>query len=277
MFSVLLPIYLRDDPNLLSLAIKSIWDDQLLKPGEIVVVIDGPITDILRCIISKWSKKIGDKFKIITIETNIGLGGALNIGMKHCSFELLARMDADDISLPDRFERQFRVFEENPLFDIVGGAAIEINEYGHEVGLRKMPVLHQDILSAIWAAPIIHPSVMFKKDAILKIGGYDYSLIRRQDYELWFRCAKNNLIFHNIEEPVLKYRFTRSTHAKQPVKLAFSQAIIGFKGSSDLDLALWKRFACFYPFLRSLMPLSIQILLYRILGVLDPRKRNHNN
>jgi len=274
MFSVLLPIYFQDDPQLLSIAIHSIWNDQTVKPGEVVLVLDGPIPDYLQSEVTKWAYVIGDKLKIIPIEKNVGLGAALNIGLKNCSFELVARMDADDVSLPYRFERQLSAFEQSPEVDIVGGAAIEIDESGNDIGFREMPVSHEDIISAIWAAPVIHPSVMYRRDAILGIGGYDDNLTRRQDYELWFRCAKIGLQFRNVYEPVVKYRFTRSTHAKQPVKLAFKQAMIGYRGSRDLNLEFWKRVACFYPFFRSLLPIGLQVFLNRIVSFLDPRKRN---
>ena len=103
-FSVLISSYCKDDPAELSVALKSVWDDQSVKPSEIVIVKDGPLTAQLDAVIDGFAESA--PVKIVPLPENRGLGRALAIGVEHCSCELIARMDGDDISMPDRFEKQ---------------------------------------------------------------------------------------------------------------------------------------------------------------------------
>ena len=111
-FSVLLSVYWKENPDWLRLSLKSIWEDQSLKPAEIVLVKDGPLTDRLETVISQFKQSA--PLKIVPLSQNQGLGRALNEGLKFCSFDLVARMDTDDISKPDRFEKQIRFISQHP-------------------------------------------------------------------------------------------------------------------------------------------------------------------
>jgi glycosyltransferase involved in cell wall biosynthesis len=271
-FSVLMSIYAKENPLYFNQSMESIWEDQTTKPSEIVLVKDGKLTKALDEVVSQWRKIIGEKLKVVSLQRNVGLGAALNEGFKHCSNDLIARMDSDDICLPERFSLQVVHFDKNPEVDILGGYAVEIDSDENLLGLRKMPSRHDEIVSTLWANPIIHPTVMFRKSRVLKVGAYDESLRRRQDYDLWFRCAKFGLRFGNISIPVLLYRFDGGTHKKQTIGLAFEQAKIGFKGASLIQLNWWKRLACFIPFFRSLLPNRLQHWMYNRLRRIDPRK-----
>lgn len=271
-FSVLVAIYKKENPAYFDEAMQSIWDYQVQKPGQIVLVMDGEVTAELNAVIMAWKSKLDDVLVVVALPQNIGLGGALNEGLKFCDHELVARMDADDICLPDRFSKQVAFFEKDSSLDIVGCFALEIDERGNRGALRSMPVNHEDIIASLWAAPLIHPSVMFKRDKIKQVGAYNTALRRRQDYELWFRCAAHGLRFYNIPKPLLLYRFTQNTHTKQSVKFAFEQAAMGFKGASLLNMPIWKRAACFVPFFRSLLPFRLQHIMYLALRRFDPRK-----
>lgn len=275
-FSVLMSIYIKESPYYFDKAIQSIWDDQIRKPDQIVLVMDGGVSTELNAVIEEWKSMLGDVLTVAELRQNIGLGGALNEGLKYCDHELVARMDADDICLPERFLRQEALFEKDPSLDIVGCFAIEIDNKDSRGALRSMPVTHDEIVDCLWASPIIHPGVMFRRDKIKQVGAYNAALRRRQDYELWFRCAEQGLRFHNIPEPLLLYRFTQNTHTKQSVKVAFEQAIMGFKGASLLNMPIWKRVACFVPFFRSLLPSRLQHLIYLALRRFDPRKAKLN-
>lgn len=107
-FSILMSIYHKEKPEYFNRAIQSIWDEQSVKPDEIVLIQDGRLSDELYKAISKWKIKLGGVLKIIPLEHNVGLGDALNKGIKYCSYELIARMD---IALPDRFKKQLKVFD----------------------------------------------------------------------------------------------------------------------------------------------------------------------
>ena len=271
-FSVLMSIYYKEEPEYFNRAMQSIWDEQTVKPDEIVLVQDGPLTDGLHKAIDEWKAKIGEVFKTVPLEKNVGLGEALNAGIKHCSYELIARMDTDDICMPDRFEKQIRFFKDNDV-DIIGSYSIEIDEDGNRGNLRKMPLNHQDIYNNLFTCPLIHPTVMFKKSIIEKVSGYDKTLTRRQDYDLWFRCAKVGAKFANIDEPLLLYRFTNDTHKKQNFKAMLSQAKIGYRGVKLLNQPYWKALACYIPLLRSLLPNKLQHFVYNLLKNFDPRQK----
>lgn len=270
--SVLMSIYKNEKLDYFDNCMKSIWYEQILKPDEIVLVQDGPLNEELYKSIYEWKNKLGDTLKVLPLEKNVGLGNALNIGLKECSNELIARMDTDDICMSNRFKKQIKFFEDNDV-DIIGSYCIEIDEDENKENLRKMPVNHQDIYNNLFTCPLIHPTVMFKKSIIEKVSGYDKTLTRRQDYDLWFKCAKVGAKFANIDEPLLLYRFTNDTHKKQNLNLMLSQAKIGYKGVRLLRQPYWKAFACYVPVVRSLLPNKIQHIVYKVLKKFDPRQR----
>ena len=137
-FSVLLSVYWKENPDWLRLSLKSIWEDQSLKPAEIVLVKDGPLTDRLETVISQFKQSA--PLKIVPLSQNQGLGRALNEGLKFCSFDLVARMDTDDISKPDRFEKQIRFISQHPDISVVGSWVDEfIGNPDHVVSERKLP------------------------------------------------------------------------------------------------------------------------------------------
>lgn len=271
-FSVLMSIYKNERPIYFDKAMQSIWDKQVLKPDEIILVIDGSLTDELELVLSSWINKLDNVLVIVPLKKNLGLGKALNFGLRECSYDFIARMDTDDIALSNRFEKQLKFFENNDV-DIIGSYCIEIDELENKRRIRKMPLSHQDIYDNLFANPFIHPSMMFKKSIIEKVGGYDSNLKRRQDYDLWFRCAKENAKFANIGEPLLLYRFTDTTHNKQTFKLMLSQAKIGYIGVKLLNQPYWKALACYIPVFRSLLPNKVQHLIYMILKNFDPRQK----
>jgi glycosyltransferase involved in cell wall biosynthesis len=272
-FSVLISVYKSDLVPHLENALASIWDFQSVKPSEIVLVKDGPISDELESVIDQWRLKLSSKLKTLSLAENKGLGAALKIGLDSCSFELVARMDTDDIALPDRFEKQLAFLEGHPEVDILGSFVKEMSYSGEILNERKAPLAHEEILSCLWASPMVHPSIMMRRSRVLEAGNYDPRYRRRQDYELWFRCAEKGLRFHNLSEPLLYYRFGRHTHKKQPPRLAWEQGMIGYRGSSRLGLPVFQRLACFIPFFRSLLPGRLQHAVYKLLSPLDPRRR----
>ena len=120
-FSVLISIYFKEKPDFFNRAMLSIYDEQNVKPNEIVLIEDGKLTDELYETISKWRKKLPNVLKVVKLEKNVGLGDALAIGLKECKNELVARMDTDDIALSDRFKKQIKIFKEFPHIDVCSG------------------------------------------------------------------------------------------------------------------------------------------------------------
>lgn len=119
-FSVLISIYNNEKPEYFQQAMQSIWNDQTLKPDEIVLVEDGPLNDELNAGVEKWQDKLKNVLKVIALPENVGLGVALKVGVEKCSHEITARMDADDIATPYRFEKQLAFLKKNPIFITVG-------------------------------------------------------------------------------------------------------------------------------------------------------------
>lgn len=271
--SVLLSVFRKDRVDYLDRALESVCEEQTRRPDQVVIVKDGPIGGDLHRVVERWSRLSVPAFTVLGLEENSGLGAALSAGLANCCHELVARMDADDVCVPQRLERQEAFLDAAPDIDIVGTGAVEIDVEGAAGKLRHVPESHEAIFDSLWTNPFIHPSVMFRRERVMEIGGYKASLRRRQDYELWFRAAEAGLRFANIDEPLLRYRFNRNTHKKQTPSLAFEQAMVGFRGASRLRMAWWKRIGCFVPFGRALLPSWAQHLVYRGLSPFDPRKR----
>lgn len=205
-FSVLMSIYHKENSSWFNRAMQSIWDEQTVMPSEIILVLDGPLTTELYSVIADWQIKLGDVLRTVPLKKNVGLGDALNIGLQHCTNELVARMDTDDIAHPARFEKQLAIFQEKNI-DVCSSWITEFDsdEFAF-TGLRKLPEQHEDI--AIYAktrCPINHPAVMYKKTAVEKSGGYQ-KMMWFEDYYLWVRMLISGARFYNIQEPLVHMR-----------------------------------------------------------------------
>jgi len=205
MFSVLLSIYCKEQVNNLSQCLDSILSQTLL-PAEIILVKDGALTKELDDIIELYCQKC-HFLKPLSLPTNSGLGIALNEGLKHCSYDLVARMDTDDIAKSDRFDKQIEIFKNNPDIDIISSWIDEFKgDISNIISTRKLPETHNDIYRyAKSRNPINHPVAMFKKQSVLNSGGYKHFPLF-EDYYLWIRMLINGCQFYNIQESLLFYR-----------------------------------------------------------------------
>lgn len=213
-FSVLISVYYKEIPEYLDLSLESITDKQILKPSEIVLVKDGPLTEELDKVIDKYISKHKKLFKIISLGKNYGLGKALNIGLKNCSYELVARMDGDDISKPERFKEQMKIFENSPDLDICGSWIDEFQtkEKKLEVqSIRKVPESNNEIYQKLkFICAFNHPTVMYKKSKVIEVGSY-MQTFALEDYYLWVRLALNKCKMYNIPKSLLYFRITDGT------------------------------------------------------------------
>jgi len=272
-FSVLLSVYAKERPDYLYLSLRSVWDEQKVKPNEITLVKDGPLTIELEKVIVEFSKTC-NVLNIIVLKDIMGLSYALNIGLMHCRFEYVARMDTDDICSNDRFEKQLLFFKNNPEVDIVGSFAKRIDEIGNITKTLKVPISNREIQKLIWTCPLIHSSVMFKKNKILDIGNYNPDSGHRQDdYELWFRCAAGGLKFANIPEYLLLYRFSNETLKRNNLKTGWNQFKVGYKWCKKLKLGLIAYIGITTPLIRSLLPYPLNMYFYRLQDKINPRNR----
>ncbi|EIJ34223.1 glycosyltransferase [Thiothrix nivea] len=272
-FSVLMSVYAKENARYLEECLNSLAK-QTLQANEVILVEDGLITTDLSEIIKQYRNELN--IISVRIPKNVGLAMALNTGLKNCSYNLIARMDTDDIALPIRFEKQIDFIKKNPDVDIVGSFAIEIDEHGAHGNTRKTTVNHDQIHKNLFTCPFIHPTILFKKDKITALGGYNTKLKRRQDYELWFRCAQAGAKFANIPESLLLYRFTTQTHKRQNLKTCIEQGNIGYNGVKSLKQPLWQGIACYIPILRAILPHKIQHIIYPILKKFDPRQKEYS-
>ena len=199
-YSVLMSVYYKEVPKWFDESIDSMFA-QTIKPDELVLVEDGPLTDELYEIIEKYKKKYPKEFKVIKIEKNVGLGPALKKGVEECSNEYIARMDSDDYSLPQRIEKEFEIFESNPDIDIVGTNVSEfIDSLDNVVCNVVLPEQNDEIIKfSKKRNPFRHSSIMFKKSKVLKAGNYrEYYLC--EDYDMWLRMIRSGCKCYNIQD-----------------------------------------------------------------------------
>lgn len=214
MFSVLLSVYQKEQAEYLRQCLDSL-SGQTLPPDEIVLVKDGPLTPELDCVIDEYARK-HPEMKVVALPQNRGLGCALNEGLKHCSFSLVARMDTDDIAKPERFEKQIRVFTEHPEVDVCSAWIEEFYDDPRQVvSVKKLPEHQQEILRyARKRCPVNHPATMFRKEKVLEAGGYP-PIPMYEDYGLWVRMLARGCRFYNLPESVLYFRTSPDTFKRR--------------------------------------------------------------
>lgn len=195
-FSVAMSVYKNDSPVYFDRALESITDQQTIKPDEIVLVVDGPVSEETNDIIEKYSKKYN--LKAIRLETNGGLGNALRIATENCSNELIARMDSDDVAVSERFEQQLQFFNDNPNIDIVGGDITEfVDGEANIISRRSVPLDDCSIKKFMKKrCAMNHVTVMFKKESVMDSGGY-LDWFWNEDYYLWIRMWAHGDTFAN--------------------------------------------------------------------------------
>lgn len=214
-FSVAISVYKSDDPKFFDRALFSITEMQTIKPDEIVLVVDGPVCEELNRVIEKY-EHLYSIFHIIRLEKNGGLGNALKIAVESSKYDLIARMDSDDVSLPTRFEQQLRYFEEHPEVDIVGGDITEfIGDESNIVGKRVVPKSNEEIREYMRRrCAFNHMSVMYKRNAVQGAGGYQ-DWFYNEDYYLWIRMWLNHAVFANTGSILVNVRVGKEMYQRR--------------------------------------------------------------
>lgn len=214
-FSVLISVYYKENSSILDNALSSIWDNQTHKPNEIIIVKDGPLTDQLEFVIKRWEHKLGGVLKVIPLKKNVGLGNALNEGLKHCSFDWVFRMDTDDIATPDRFEKQIKFITNHPDIVLIGAQIQEFKGTPENVTVQRLvPTDSVNINEyAKKRSPFNHPTVAYRKDIIQNVGGYQHHLLM-EDYNLWLRVLAAGYKTANLPDTLL-YMRTDDMHGRR--------------------------------------------------------------
>lgn len=208
MISVIMSTY-KEDERLLRESIESILN-QTYKDFEYIIILDYPDNDVHKSVIEEYALK-DDRIHFYINETNMGLTDSLNRGLSLCHGEYIARMDADDISLPDRLERQMKYLEKNH-YDLIGGITEMINENGSLLySIKNVPTDPKKINKALrYSQCIAHPTWLGKKEVFEKNAGYRHMPLC-EDYDFTLRAVLNGFVISNLNEAVLKYRMTSNS------------------------------------------------------------------
>ena len=213
-FSVLMSVYAKDNPVWVAQALDSVLANTV-RPAEVAVAVDGPVPAELHKVLEEYAQK-HPTIKLIPLEKNSGLGMALQKGLEQCSYELVARMDADDISLPDRFEKQLTRFVQEPNLVVLGGAIEEVDANTLQpVAIRRVPCTDAECKKFLkMRNSFNHMTVMFKKNPIVSVGSYQpFHLM--EDYYLWARCATKGYVFGNLPDIVLRARVNAEMYGRR--------------------------------------------------------------
>lgn len=234
--SVLASVYKNEKPSYLDRCLKSVWDDQTLKPTEIILIQDGPICSDLEAIILKWQNKLGDILIIHKNETNMGLTKSLNIGLGYVSSDLIARIDTDDMCVHNRFELQEKFLRENPNIFVVGGSLQVMDEYGNFLYVKHRIEKHEEMVNQMfWKCPLPHPGVMMRskpfQDGRLK---YDERYLNSQDIALWFDALRLGFRFANLPDVVINFTQASDTYKRRGNVRAKNEYKIFSAGTKDI-------------------------------------------
>lgn len=210
-FSVLMSVYCKDNPAWFRQAIQSVLN-QSVRPEEVVLTADGPLTEELEAIITEFK----DKLKVVRLEKNSGRGAALGYAVPQCKYNLIALMDADDVCRKDRFEKQLAAFASNPDLSIVGGQIQEVDsETLFPITLRKVPLTHIEIYKYVKTRmPFNNQTLMFKKSAVLDSGNFKpFHLL--EDYYMWARVIAKGYKTANLPDVLVDMRVSPAMYERR--------------------------------------------------------------
>lgn len=266
-FSVCTSVYKNDKPDYVKVALDSLLINQTVKPTEIVMVQDGPVLDATTRLLAEYRNKYGDALKVIVLEKNGGLGNALKIGVENARYDIIARMDSDDIATPDRFEKQLAFLEAHPDCDIVGGQITEfIDAPENIVAKREVPLDNEEIYRYMKSrCAFNHPTVMFRKEAVLKVGNYK-DWFWNEDYYLWIRMMMAGCMMANLPDVLVNMRSGLDQYSRRGGRKYFDSEIgikklmleNGLISKSDFLLNYVERFI-----IQLLLPNSVRGWVFR--------------
>lgn len=265
-FTVLMSVYAGDQPAFFQRALESVTREQTRKPNQVVLVVDGPVTAELQETIDAATTIAGQPLDIIFLPENQGLATALETGLNYCENELIARADADDISLPHRFEKQIPLMQE---YDLVGAAIAEFTDDETQWGMiRRQPESGAEIAAAArLRSPFNHPTVVFRRTAVYIAGSYE-PCERLEDYWLFARMISGGARCYNLPEPLVAYRVGAGAYQrrggwelfKAEIELQHRFKEIGFTSTPE-----YVRNLCIRAGYR-LIPTGIRQKLYQTVG-----------
>lgn len=223
--SVVMPVYNAE--SVIRRPVQSILS-QTFKNFELIIINDAS-TDKTSQIIAEFRKR-DKRIRIINNKTNMQMAQSLNFGISKARSEMIARMDQDDISFPDRLRVQYNFLLKHPRVAIVGNDIATADKDGNITGRRTYPTKSKQLKSVLFRySPFAHPTVMFRKDAYEKVGGYDPAKYPCEDIDFWFRLGMK-YEFASIPKQLLNYRVTHSSSSHGNI---IHTELMGFKTKID--------------------------------------------
>lgn len=249
-FSVSICVYGGDNPEHFDIAMRSIIT-QTIRPSEIVLTIDGPIPNSIELIVSKYTDELNGTsiaFKKIRLDANMGHGEARRVCFQNCSYPIIALMDADDYSVPDRFEKQLKYLISHTNVSVVGSHITEFIsnsnplDFSNYAGKRIVPEKDKDIKAFMKKrCPMNQVTAMFYKKDVESVGGY-IDWYCEEDYYLWIRLALAGKCFGNIPETLVYVRVGEEMYDRRGGKKYFCSELKLQKYMLDLNLISIIRF-----------------------------------
>ncbi len=238
-----------------------------------LIVINDCSTDGSGALLKEYA---GKDSRVIVLENkeNMGLTKSLNRGLAVAQGEYIARMDADDISVPDRFQKQVEFLDSHPDYSFVSCIGRYIDENGKEEQLRLFPETNEEIYAMMPKVDaVMHPGVMFRRADIAKIGNYceDFRVV--QDYDLWFRGMAAGYKFYNIQEPLVLFRRNDSYNTRKSRAYRLVDYRVRKKGYKINKIPLYKRVYLLVPLTLAYIPPKVMDRLFYVLKKFDPRNK----
>lgn len=228
-YSVLMSVYYKEQPEHLKLAMQSIIE-QTVRPDEFIIIKDGPLTENLNSVIDSFISQQPSLFTIIQNQENLGLGLSLAKGVLASKNELIARMDSDDWVVPYRCEKELAVFKADPKLGMVGSLEVEfMGTPDNVLSIHKVPETNKEIEQFMRRrCAVLHPTVMFKKSAVLRAGNYrDYILY--EDYDLFARMVFDEKIkCYNLQEKLYYIRTSDEFFIRRG-GISYAKTVLKFK------------------------------------------------
>lgn len=257
-------VYHSDQAEYLDMALKSIWNAQVLKPDQIILIEDGILGNEIHCVIGKWKNILQQKLTILINGNNIGLTKSLNRGLKVATGTYIARMDSDDISTPNRLKLQAEYLDSHPDIMIVGGSLQEFDSENENLNVREYPKTNEEVLNYIHkASPLAHPTVMMRREIFDNGLKYDERYRTSQDIALWFDVLAKGYKIANLKDITIKFRRDDSVFRRRSRDKANNELKIYMAGIYRLFGPFTIRY--FYPIARyifRLMPINIVKMIY---------------
>lgn len=214
-YSVLMSVYHKEKPEHFAACLDSMVN-QTFPTDDFVIVCDGPLTPELDAVLEQYTRQYPAMFNIVRLPENVGIGNAANIGLQHCKNELVAKMDADDLAVPDRCEKQVKLFRENPELAVCGGFIEEFDQDPAEpFSIRAVPTTNEEIRKfARRRQPFNNMTVMYRRSAVQAVGGYR-SFRRSEDYDLYLRLLHGGYPAENLPDILVKARVDNSAFSRR--------------------------------------------------------------